>query len=77
MHPDLYLAQQGRRRKPILGDRNCFFKVVSFVVHGSEDKHGEFRQSILAFVECNEERFQQYVMQGNFEEHIDTMRRPQ
>lgn len=75
MHPDIYLAQQGRRRKTILGDGNCFFRAVSFVVHGSEDKHGEVRQNIMAFVAHNQERFQQYVMQGNIEEHIITMRR--
>ena len=72
--PDVYLAQQGRKRKPILGDGNCFFRAILFVMNGSEDKHGELRQSILAFVEHNHERFRPYVMQGSFEVHVIRMR---
>ena len=34
---DAYLAQQGRKRKLILGDGNYFFTAVSRAVHGAQD----------------------------------------
>ena len=79
----MYLAQQGRKRKLIpgkgrkrkliLGNGNCFFRTVSFVLHGTEDNHPKIRENLVSFVESNRLIFEKFVMIGTFEEHIIMM----
>lgn len=72
---DAYLAQQGRKRKLIIGDGNCFFRAVSWVIHGTQDNHQMIRQSLVTFVQANRHVFEAFVMKGTFEQHVSTMQR--
>ena len=72
---DVFLAQQCRRRKLILGDGNCFFRAVAHVREGNQEKHASIRQRLVSFVEANRNMFEVFVMNGTFEQHITTMRR--
>ena len=51
MNPDEFLAKQGRKRKVILGDGNCLFRAVSYLVHGSQDDHQKLREALVTTVE--------------------------
>ena len=76
IHPaDAYLAQHGRKRKFILGDGNCLFRAVSWVVNGTQDNHPMIRKNLVSFVQANRQVFEKFVMKGTFESHVSTMRR--
>ena len=73
-NPDMYLHQQHRRRKVILGDGNCFFRAVSHVTHGSEDGHAQVRKYLTTFLQTNRATFEKYVINGSWDEHITAMK---
>ena len=53
-----------------------FFRAVSLIIHGTQDKHLHIRESLMTFVERNTNVFQAYVKPGtSIAEHITTMRR--
>ena len=75
MNPDEFLAKQGRKRKVILGDGNCLFRPVSYLVHGSQDDHQKLREALVTTVEMNRNCFEKYIMEGTFNDHVVAMRR--
>ena len=70
-----FLAKHGRKRKVILGDGNCLFRALSYLVYGNQDAHPAVRQALATIVERNRDRFEQYIMEGTFDEHIMAIKR--
>ena len=54
------LATLGRKLHPILGDGNCFFRALSYIMYGTEDRHASVRASIALFSELNADCFNKY-----------------
>ena len=54
------LARLGRKLHPILGDGNCFFRALSYIMYGTEDRHTSVRASLVLFSELNAESFKKY-----------------
>ena len=53
-----------------------FFRAVSLIIHGTQDKHLQVRESLMTFVERNTNVFKAYVKPGtSIAEHITIMRR--
>ena len=68
------LARLGRKLYPILGDGNCFFWALSYIMYGTEDRHTSVRASLVLFSELNAESFKKYCTSSSFEEHIRCMK---
>ena len=59
----------------IVGDGNCYFRALSFILHKTQERHRDVRRNIVEFLERNQEKFQQFLLNGTFEEHVTQMRR--
>ena len=44
-------------------------------MHQTQERHRDVRRSIVEFLERNQERFEQFLLNGTFAEHITQMRR--
>ena len=69
------LTQQGRALHPIIGDGNCFFRALSYVIYDTEDFHDSVRGTIVQFAELNADSFTKYCTSGNMQTHIQNMKR--
>ena len=68
------LANLGRKRHPILGDGNCFFRALSFIVNDTEDFHSTVRANIVLFAELNSSFFSKYCTSSRIDTHIQSMK---
>lgn len=50
---DEYLNDFGLMRRQVLGDGNCLFRAISFVLLGDEDSHEYLRQTATEFMNEN------------------------
>ena len=48
---------------------------MSYLVYGNQDAHPTIRQALATIVEKNRNRFEQYIMEGTFDDHIIAMKR--
>ena len=67
---DQFLSRQGR--KVLLGDGNCIFRAVSYLMHSSQNAHQKLQETLVTIVEINQNRFEKYIMEGTFHNHIIT-----
>ena len=72
-NPDHVLSIQGRKRHSIIGDGNCLFRALAYIVYGTEDLHAKMRSLLVDFVSKNQPLFQPLVISGKLEEHIQYM----
>ena len=72
---DLDLLRQGRKRKVIRGDGNCFFRALAHITYRSEDNHATVRRVLVTFISNNKPVFLKYVTSETFEEHVATVSR--
>ena len=68
------LANLGRKRHSILGDGNCFFRALSFIVNDTEDFHSTVRANIVLFAELNSSFFSKYCTSSRIDTHIQSMK---
>lgn len=57
---DEYLNDFGLMRRQVLGDGNCLFRAISFVLLGDEDSHEYLRQTATEFMNENLHLFQDF-----------------
>ena len=55
------LKEMNRVVKPIIGDGNCFFRLVAQIVYGDEMLHGKIRELLADFISQNCADFQPYI----------------
>ena len=72
-NPDYFLALNGRKRKLIMGDGNCFFRSISFVLNGHQRGHQQVRRQLVNFIRLNPQTFQCLVWEGSVEDHVSRM----
>ena len=49
-------------RKATVGDGNCFFRSISFLLTGSDDQHARIREMMIAHVLRNVEQFHPFII---------------
>ncbi len=69
------LAGLGRKLHQILGDGNCFFRALAYIVHDTEDFHSSVRATLVQFAELNAGSFAKYCTSTSIETHIQYMKR--
>lgn len=74
VHVSRMLATLGRKLHPILGDGNCFFRALSYIMYGTEDCHTSVQASIALFSELNVDCFKKYCTSSVVMEHIRCMK---
>ncbi|KAI3641367.1 hypothetical protein MIR68_000497 [Amoeboaphelidium protococcarum] len=73
------LQKNGLRLQQIKGDGNCLFRALSDQLHGSEDRHVEFRQMVCDYIDKHRDEFVPFLLEeddGNtdIEEYVAKMR---
>lgn len=66
---------------PVEADGACFFRSVSYLIHGTEDRHLRFRQQTVRYMSANRDHFEEVLQEeldtfGSWEEYIDDLSRP-
>ena len=76
-HPILshLLEREARHLISIIGDGNCYYRSISYILTGSEDFHQEIRQAVCDFEMRHQEIFKDLIGR-DFERHIAVQRRP-
>ena len=57
-----------------MGDGNCLFRSISFIINGHEDGHQHIRKLLAEFVHLNPQIFRCLVWTGSVEDHVSDMR---
>ena len=71
---DDFLALNGRKRKLMLGDGNCFFHALSYIIYHDQCYDQELRHHLSNFVLLNPHVFQPLVWEGTVESHVCKMK---
>jgi len=70
----LFLKQQGRRIESVMGDGNCLFRSLAFIVHKNQDMHMNTREDITCFIKQQKHAFKPYLTQDrNIVRHLQNM----
>ena len=68
------LARQNWRVKPIVGDRNSFFRAIAEIVYSSQEHHHKVRKNIVGYIPRNATWFNQLLISDNtIEQHVAKM----
>ena len=70
---DIFLASIGRKRKSVLGDGNCFFRTLSYILYGDQGNHQQLRVYLAKFAKLNPNLFQPLDWKGTVENHARSM----
>ena len=65
----LFLKHQGRRIESVLGDDNCLFQALSFLLCGDQGMHTKAKE-IAHFIKQNKSKFLPYLIQGTYHKHV-------
>ena len=57
----VFLSLQKRITMPIQPDGNCFFRALSAVLYGHQNKHQEFRNQLVHFIGSQKEMFRKFL----------------
>ena len=61
----------------MLGDGNCLFRSLAFIVHENQDMHVKTREDITRFIKQHKHMFQPYLTQDrNIDRHLHNMAKP-
>ena len=69
-----FLECYDRQIRPILGDGNCLFRALSYLLCGQEDHHQQIRHPLVDFTTTNSSIFSKYCTLDSFEEHTSRMK---
>ena len=67
------LTARDRQVKPIIGDGNCLFRAIGFVLYGTEMAHEKVRELLVQFVSENRGSFRPYI-DGDIETYLAKMK---
>lgn len=71
---NVFLDTYDRQTHQIMGDGNCLFRVLSYLVLGEEDYHLQIRNLLVDFTLSNRTIFQKYTTLSSLEEHASRMK---
>lgn len=80
--PDInhLLLQQNRKTVTILGDGNCFFRSLSFLLFNSEHNHPQVRSEIVQFITDHAHLFHSLLITNDrnytLQDHLQSMKNP-
>jgi hypothetical protein len=57
-----------------MGDGNCLFRSLSYLLFGNEDNHQQIHQLLVEFVMVNSHVLAKYCFSANIKEHIARMK---
>ena len=57
-----------------MGDGNCLFRAISYIIHGYQDSHPQIRRLLADFMSLNPCIFQCLVWEGSVEDHVCKMK---
>lgn len=57
-----------------MGDGNCLFRALSYLLCGREDHHLQIRHMLVDFTTTNQKTFSRYCTFNTFEEHTSRMK---
>ena len=66
--------QESRQIHPIMGDGNCLFRSLSYLLFGNKDNHQQIRQLLVEFVTVNSHVLAKYCFSRSIEEHVGRMK---
>lgn len=70
----VFLSQQERTTMPVQPDGNCFFRALSAVLYGHQEKHRELRNYLVHFISSHKEMFRKFMFSVlPLEEHLKKM----
>lgn len=64
----------GQQIHSIMGDVNCLFQALSYLLCGHEDHHLQIRHTIVDFTTTSQNTFSKYCTLNSFEEHTSHMK---
>lgn len=70
----VFLMQESRQIHPSMGDGNCLFRSLSYLLFGNEDNHQQIRQLLVEFVTVNSHVLAKYCFSCSIEEHVGRMK---
>ena len=59
---------------PVIGDGNCLFRALSFLLYNTENDHFKVRTDVVNYMDTHRSRYEVYI-DTEFHQHIHTMRR--
>ena len=62
-----------RLRYYIVGDGNCLFRSLSFIIFGKQEKHFEVRTFLVQFISMNPSYFKTYCLPLTVQDHVKQM----
>ena len=68
-----FLESHNRKLQPILGDGNCLFRALSYLLFGSEEHHQQVRQTLVEFTVINRTVLSNYCL-TSIEDHTAHMK---
>ncbi|KAI9023161.1 hypothetical protein DFJ74DRAFT_668019 [Hyaloraphidium curvatum] len=57
------LGSRGWHEVPIKGDGACFFRSVSYLIFGTEERHGELRAKTMDYIESQSDFFAPFILE--------------
>lgn len=69
-----FLKRYDRQIHPILGDGNCLFRALSYLLCGQEDHHRQIRHTLVDLTTTNSDIFTKYCTSKDFTEHTSRMK---
>ena len=69
-----FLDSYDRKIHPILGDGNCLFRALSYLIFWKEDYHQQMRKLLIEFIVLNCDTFCKYCKEHSLEEHVAHMK---
>ena len=72
------LSKRGKCIHKVVGDGNCLFRALAFILYGTEDDRDKVKLCILEFEGQNGDLYREFVPEGNtsLEDHIQALRKP-
>lgn len=65
-----FLESYDRKIHPILGDGNCLFRALSYLIFWEEDYHQQIRKLLIDFIVLNRDIFSKYCKEHTLEQHV-------
>lgn len=69
-----FLESYSRKIYPILGDGNCLFRALSYLLFGIEDYHHQVRKLLIEVIALNSDIFSQYCTDYDLNKHVARMK---
>ena len=70
-NPDIFLASVSCKQKLVVGDGNCFFRALSYIVYEDESHHQS--SHLVQLIQLNANIFLPLVLEGTMENHVSSM----